>query len=378
MDLSHPAQSGDPHAEIRDEVAKLCARFPGDYWRKLDRDRAYPTEFVQRADRGRLSRRADPRGIRRRRPAALGRGGDPGGRSTPRAATAPPATPRCTSWAPSCGTASPKQKKELPAEDRHRRAAPAGVRRHRADQRHRHHRAAHLRQARGRPLRRQRPEGVDQPRRAFRPDAAAGPHHAARPGEASAPTGSRPSSSTCARRSGNGLTIRPIRTMMNHNTTEVFFDNMVVPAENLVGEEGRGFRYILDGMNAERLLIAAECIGDARWFIEKATDYAQATAVCSAGRSARTRASSSRSPRAYAQMRAAELMVPRGLRQVRGRPDPAARKPTWPRCSAPMPPGPRPRPACRPMAASASPRNTTSSASSARRGSIRWRRSAPT
>jgi hypothetical protein len=73
---------------------------------------------------------------------------------------------------------------------------------------------------------------------------------------------------------GRGLTIRPIRTMINHGTTEVFFDNLEVPAENLVGEEGRGFRYILDGMNAERILIAAECIGDGRWFIRKATDYA--------------------------------------------------------------------------------------------------------
>ena len=72
---------------------------------------------------------------------------------------------------------------------------------------------------------------------------------------------------------GNGLTIRPIRTMMNHATTEVFFDNMEVPAENLIGEEGRGFRYVLDGMNAERLLIAAECIGDAAWFIRKASSY---------------------------------------------------------------------------------------------------------
>ena len=69
---------------------------------------------------------------------------------------------------------------------------------------------------------------------------------------------------------GHGLTIRPIRTMMNHDTTEVFFDNMTIPAENLIGEEGKGFRYILDGMNAERILIAAECIGDARWFIEQA------------------------------------------------------------------------------------------------------------
>ena len=68
---------------------------------------------------------------------------------------------------------------------------------------------------------------------------------------------------------GKGLTIRPIRTMMNHTTTEVFFDNLRVPAENLIGEEGKGFRYILDGMNAERILIAAECIGDAKWFIEQ-------------------------------------------------------------------------------------------------------------
>ncbi|MFO1153324.1 MAG: acyl-CoA dehydrogenase family protein [Rhodospirillales bacterium] len=72
-----------------------------------------------------------------------------------------------------------------------------------------------------------------------------------------------------------GLTIRPISAMINHHATEVFFDGVPVPAANLIGEEGRGFRYILDGMNAERILIAAECIGDARWFIEKATGYAR-------------------------------------------------------------------------------------------------------
>jgi len=71
-----------------------------------------------------------------------------------------------------------------------------------------------------------------------------------------------------------GLTIRPIRAMINHHTTEVFFDNLRIPASSLIGEEGRGFRYILDGMNAERILIAAECIGDSRWFINKATAYA--------------------------------------------------------------------------------------------------------
>ena len=72
----------------------------------------------------------------------------------------------------------------------------------------------------------------------------------------------------------DGLEIRPIRTMINHATTEIFFDNLRIPADSLVGEEGKGFRYILDGMNAERILIAAECIGDARWFIETATAYA--------------------------------------------------------------------------------------------------------
>src|SRR5262249_26437319 len=72
-----------------------------------------------------------------------------------------------------------------------------------------------------------------------------------------------------------GLTIRPIRTMMNHATTEVFFDDLRVPAENLIGQEGQGFRYILSGMNAERILIAAECIGDAKWFIAKASGYAK-------------------------------------------------------------------------------------------------------
>ncbi|NQV54696.1 MAG: acyl-CoA/acyl-ACP dehydrogenase, partial [Rhodospirillales bacterium] len=70
------------------------------------------------------------------------------------------------------------------------------------------------------------------------------------------------------------LTIRPINTMINHATTEVFFDDLEIPADSLIGNEGDGFKYILDGMNAERILISAECIGDARWFIEKATGYA--------------------------------------------------------------------------------------------------------
>jgi acyl-CoA dehydrogenase len=107
---------------------------------------------------------------------------------------------------------------------------------------------------------------------------------------------------------GKGLTIRPIRTMMNHATTEVFFENMRVPAEALIGEEGSGFRYILSGMNAERILIGAECIGDAKWFIEKATAYAGERVVF--GRPiGQNQGVQFPIARAYINMRAAELMV---------------------------------------------------------------------
>ncbi len=104
------------------------------------------------------------------------------------------------------------------------------------------------------------------------------------------------------------LTIRPIRTMMNHATTEVFFENMRVPAENLIGAEGDGFRYILSGMNAERILIAAECVGDAKWFIGKATHYAGERVVF--GRPiGQNQGVQFPIARAYIDMRAAELMV---------------------------------------------------------------------
>jgi len=73
---------------------------------------------------------------------------------------------------------------------------------------------------------------------------------------------------------GHGLTVQPIPNLVNHETNELFFDNLEVPAENLIGDEGRGFKYILDGLNAERTLIAAECIGDGYWFIERAVRYA--------------------------------------------------------------------------------------------------------
>ena len=105
-----------------------------------------------------------------------------------------------------------------------------------------------------------------------------------------------------------GLSIKPIRTMMNHATTEVFFDDLRVPAENLIGEEGQGFRYILSGMNAERILIASECIGDAKWFIEKASAYAKERVLF--GRPiGQNQGVQFPIAKAYAQMRASELMV---------------------------------------------------------------------
>jgi alkylation response protein AidB-like acyl-CoA dehydrogenase len=106
----------------------------------------------------------------------------------------------------------------------------------------------------------------------------------------------------------NGMTIKPIRTMMNHSSCEVFFDDLRIPASALVGEEGKGFRYILSGMNAERILIAAECIGDAKWFIQKATAYAKDRNVF-ARPIGQNQGVQFPIARAYAQMRAAELMV---------------------------------------------------------------------
>jgi acyl-CoA dehydrogenase len=112
---------------------------------------------------------------------------------------------------------------------------------------------------------------------------------------------------------GKSLTITPIRTMMNHSSTQLFFDDMRIPASSLVGEEGKGFRYILSGMNAERILIAAECIGDAKWFIERASTYSGERSVF--GRPiGQNQGIQFPIARAYSQMRAAELMLQESIR----------------------------------------------------------------
>ena len=113
---------------------------------------------------------------------------------------------------------------------------------------------------------------------------------------------------------GANIAINPIRTMMNHATTQIFFDDLRVPAENLIGEEGKGFRYILGGMNAERILIAAECIGDAKWFIAKATKYAKERELFDRP-IGQNQGVQFPIARAYAQMRAAELMVHEAARK---------------------------------------------------------------
>jgi acyl-CoA dehydrogenase len=107
---------------------------------------------------------------------------------------------------------------------------------------------------------------------------------------------------------GNGLEIRPIESMINHHSCELFFDDLEIPAANLLGEEGRGFKVILDGMNAERILIAAECVGDGRYFIDKASDYARERVVF--GRPiGQNQGVQFPIARCYAEVEAASLMV---------------------------------------------------------------------
>ena len=111
----------------------------------------------------------------------------------------------------------------------------------------------------------------------------------------------------------NGLTIKPIKTMINHATTEVFFDDLEIPFDSLIGSEGQGFKYILDGMNAERILIAAECIGDAKFFLDKSTEYASTREVF--GRPiGQNQGIQFPIARAYAEMEAAALMVDRAAK----------------------------------------------------------------
>ena len=306
--MDHPMPT-DPHAEIRQEVAKLCAHFPGEYWRKLDQVRGYPTEFVQALTEAGYLAVLVPEEF--------------GGAGLPLSAAAAILE---TIHAEGCnGAACHAQMYIMGTILRH--GSPA-------------QKTAYLPKIATGELRLQA-FGVTEPTSGT--DTTSLRTFARKDGDKYIVNGQKVWTSraehsdlmlllarTKSREEaksrtdglstfivdmrtvlGKGLTIRPIRTMMNHNSCELFFDNMEVPAANLVGEEGRGFRYILDGMNAERLLIAAESIGDAKWFIRKATDYAKERKVF--GRPiGQNQGIAFPIARAYAQMRAAELMVREG------------------------------------------------------------------
>ncbi len=305
--MQHPSD----HAEIRDAVARLCAGFPGEYWRKLDREMAYPTEFVTAlTESGFLSALI---------PEAYGGAG-----LTLSAASV---------------IMEEIQRQGCNGGACHAQMYVMGtVLRHGSEAQ----KQAWLPRVASGELRLQA-FGVTEPTSGT--DTTALRTTARREGDHYVVNGQKIWTSRAAQSDlmlllarttpreqvakrtdglsvflldmrealGNGLTIRPIRTMMNHATTEVFFDNVRIPAGNLIGEEGKGFRYILSGMNAERILIAAECVGDAKWFIEKASTYAKERQVF--GRPiGQNQGIQFPIAKAYANMRAAELMVREAVR----------------------------------------------------------------
>ena len=299
------------YADIRDAVRKLCQRFPGEYWRKLDNQRAYPSAFVT----------------------ALGQAGflaalipeQYGGAGLPLAAAA---TILEEIQRAGCnGAACHAQMYIMGTLLRHGSEAQ---------------KATYLPRIASGGLRLQA-FGVTEPTSGS--DISSIATFARREGDHYVINGQKvwtsraehsdlmlllarttPKEAVARRTDGlsvfildmrasmtAGLSIRPIETMMNHATTEVFFDNVQVPAENLIGEEGKGFRYILSGMNAERILIAAECVGDAKWFIATATAYANGRWVF--GRPiGQNQGIQFPIARSYAAMRAAELMVREAVR----------------------------------------------------------------
>ena len=304
--------AADPHSEIRDSVARLCAGFPGQYWRELDEVRGYPTAFVEAlTEAGYLAALI---------PEEYGGAG-----LTISAAAAILETIHSSGCN---GAACHAQMYIMGTILRHGSAA----------QKQRYLPSIATGAARLQAF------GVTEPGSGS--DTTSLRTFARREGDGYVVNGQKLWTSRAehsdlmlllarttprdqvAKRTeglstfivdmkaarGHGLEIRPIRTMMNHNSCEVFFTDLRVPAENLVGEEGLGFRYILDGMNAERLLIAAESIGDAKWFTARSTAYANERKVF--GRPiGQNQGIQFPIARAYAQMRAAELLVQDGLRR---------------------------------------------------------------
>ncbi|WP_332688722.1 acyl-CoA dehydrogenase family protein [Bosea sp. (in: a-proteobacteria)] len=309
------------HAEIRDAVAKLCADFPGEYWRKLDREMAYPGEFIAALTQSGFLSALIPEAY--------------GGAGLPLSAAAV--------------IMEEIQRQGCNGAACHAQMYVMGtLLRHGSDAQ----KQQYLPKIASGELRLQA-FGVTEPTSGT--DTTALRTTAKRDGGHYIVNGQKiwtsraaqsdlmlllarttPRDQVAKRTDGlsvfildmrealkAGLTIRPIRTMMNHATTEVFFDNVRIPAENLIGEEGKGFRYILSGMNAERILIAAECVGDAKWFIDKASNYARERQVF--GRPiGQNQGIQFPIARAYANMRAAELMVREAVRLYEAGENPGA------------------------------------------------------
>lgn len=309
MDIQTPNET---HAEIREEVRKLCARFPGEYWRELDARRGYPTEFVQALTEAGWLAALIPE--------------EYGGSGLPLSAGAAILE---EIHAAGCNAAAC-----------HAQMYTMGtVLKHGSEEQKR----KYLPKIATGELRLQA-FGVTEPTSGT--DTTALRTFAKKEGDKYIVNGQKiwtsraehsdlmlllarttPRDQVAKRTDGlstflvdmraarnNGLTIRPIRTMMNHNSCEVFFDNMEVPAENLVGIEGKGFRYILDGMNAERMLISAECIGDAKWFINKAVEYSKQR-VLFGNPIGKNQGVQFPIAKAYAAMRAAEALLQQGLKK---------------------------------------------------------------
>jgi acyl-CoA dehydrogenase len=302
----------DEFHDIRDAVAKLCAQFPGEYWRKLDREMKYPSEFVKAlTEAGYLSvlipEEYDGAGLKLSAAAAIleeiQRAGCNGGgchaqmytmgtllrhgndeqkaKWLPKIASGELRLQAFGVTEPTSGTDTSSLKTVARRDGDHYVVNGQKIWTSRAE-----HSDLMILLARTTPKEdaKKRTDGLS----VFIVD--------------------------MREAKGNGLEIRPIRTMMNHATTEVFFTDMKVPAENLIGEEGKGFRYILSGMNTERILISSESIGDAKWFIAKATAYARERVVF--GRPiGQNQGIQFPIAKAYAAMRAAELMVKEATRK---------------------------------------------------------------
>lgn len=306
LPISDLSPDGDPHRDIRAEIRKLCAGFPGSYWQQLDREHAYPSEFVKALSDGGWLAALIPEEF----------GGSGLGLSGAAAILEEIQRSGCN------GGACHAQMYIMGALLRHGAQSQ---------------KSRYLPKIASGELRLQA-FGVTEPTSGT--DTTALKTIARREGDDFVVNGQKIWTSRAehsdlmlllARTTprdqvvkktdglslflldmrqaiGNGLSIRPIRTMMNHATTEVFFEDVRVPADHLVGEEGKGFSYILSGMNAERILIGAECIGDAKWFIDRATTYAAEREVF--GRPiGKNQGIQFPLAKAYAHMRAAELMV---------------------------------------------------------------------